>query len=262
MNLLPTETVFKILSFVGISDINNMKNTCKFINMVCEDPMLWYCKIRVEFPDQINTKSNDLSWKQLYINIYSDSYSIVPIYQHNTCLGHIELQYSDCQNSLTHIEKYLITPSSITFKDKYDNMIHRYQYIQPQMYVHTFTSDRINTIQSIEISENYNIGLLEFLIRQQDLVRIYGYHMYNMSTQCYQYRIFDLTDNILDDTLVKYKGMPLCVDLHELSREDIIKYICILTKKQSSYNEVSIDELRIYLITELKIQKRIYKIHT
>ena len=172
MNSLPAETLFKILSFIGMIDITNTKITCKLMNMICEDPMLRYWKIRLEFPYKINVKSDHLSWKQLYINIYSDTYSVIPIYQNNIRLGHIELHNTNCQSALTYLQKYLTTPSSITFKDKYDNMIHRYQYIPAQNYVHVYSCDRSNAIHTIEISKNYNVGLLEYLVRQPDTIRI------------------------------------------------------------------------------------------
>jgi hypothetical protein len=91
MNRLPAELFNEIAMNATPPDLLHLCQTNTQFGQICSDPIFWRNKFGKDYPDYIDSKPSDLTYRQAYILLATDQARPKPIYLNNNRIGFLWL---------------------------------------------------------------------------------------------------------------------------------------------------------------------------
>lgn len=143
--MLPDEILVNILINTNPHELNNLCRSSSRIRNICYDNVLWYNKLILDYPEEVNPKPKNISWKDWYIYVYQNP--MIPIYYRGDNVGSIRIHLNDPTTTFDELHRHFLNKAAyytIWYYGDNEDPIYEYEYINPIPSLNRLTNAHIS----------------------------------------------------------------------------------------------------------------------
>ena len=157
--MLPDEILINILIHAHPDEMGTLCTSSSRVRRICRDNLLWYDKIKVDYPEEIQNKPKHTSWRDWYIFLYQNP--LIPIYNNNEIIGLIRIYNNDPTTTFDDLHRHFLNMDSyytIQYYGNNDTILYEYIYINPIPSLNRFMTTHISfDLKYHDTLSNYSI---------------------------------------------------------------------------------------------------------